>query len=181
MVSRLVVQKGIDLVLEAARFTEQVPYRLVVLGSGERWLADWARWAADQAPASVSFTDGYDVGMAHRIFAGSDLLLMPSRFEPCGLAQMQAMAYGTIPVVAPVGGLVDTVIDADADRTHGTGFMMQGVDAASAVDAVHRAVRAVRHPQRRAAIQRRGMGQDWSWTTPASRHIDVYEALVSRS
>ena len=181
VVSRLVDQKGIDLVLESARFVERVPFRLVILGSGERWIADWARWVADQWPDHVSFTDGYDATFAHQIFGGADALLMPSRFEPCGLAQMQAMSYGTIPIVAPVGGLVDTVIDADDDRRRGTGFVMGAVDAAGAIEAVHRAMRAIRNPQRRAAIQRRGMRLDWSWTVPAARHVELYEELISRS
>jgi len=179
MVTRLVDQKGVDLALEAVRFASSMPIRLVLLGSGDQGLADWARWAAGNWPDRVHFADGYNMGLSHRIFAGSDLLLMPSRFEPCGLAQMQAMAYGTIPVTTDVGGLRDTVIDADADRANGTGFMSETVDVPGVVDALHRAVRAWRHKQRRRAIQRRGMNQDWSWTEPAQRHIDVYSEMAA--
>ena len=96
------------------------------------------RWASSEWPDNVHFADGYNQRLAHTIFAGSDLLLMPSRFEPCGLAQMQAMAYGTIPVVTDVGGLHDTVIDADADRKKGTGFLATTVDVPGVVDALHR-------------------------------------------
>lgn len=179
MVTRLVDQKGLEFALEAAKFADGVPFRLVLLGSGDRWLADWARWLAGEFPDSVWFHDGYDVALAHRIFAGSDLLLMPSRFEPCGLAQMQAMQYGTIPIVTPVGGLVDTVIDADADRANGTGFVSRTVDAAGTVDALHRAVRAWRHPRRRQGILRRGMAIDWSWEGPATDHIAVYRSAIA--
>jgi starch synthase len=178
MVTRLVDQKGVDLALEAARFTTGMPFRLAMLGSGERWIADWARNLAGAHPESVWFLDGYDTGLAHRLFAGADLLLMPSRFEPCGLAQMQAMAYGTIPVVTAVGGLKDTVLDADADR-RGTGFVAGQADVASVVDALHRGVRAWKQPRRRGAITRRGMAHDWSWTVPARRHIEVYEDLLA--
>ena len=178
IVTRLVDQKGIDLALEAVRYAERMPFRLVMLGSGEQWLADWARWAATEWPNNVHFADGYNQKLAHTIFAGSDLLLMPSRFEPCGLAQMQAMAYGTIPVVTDVGGLHDTVIDADADRKAGTGFHATTVDVAGVVDALHRATRAWRHKQRRRGIQKRGMAHDWSWSRPAQQHIQVYEELV---
>jgi starch synthase len=178
MVTRLVDQKGVDLALEAARFTSGMPFRLALLGSGERWIADWARHLAGMHPESVWFLDGYDTQLAHRLFAGADLLLMPSRFEPCGLAQMQAMAYGTIPVVTAVGGLKDTVADADADR-RGTGFVARQADAASVVDALHRGVRAWKQPRRRGAIARRGMAHDWSWSVPARRHIEVYEDLLA--
>ncbi len=178
VVTRLVDQKGIDLALETCRYATDLPFRLVMLGSGEQWLADWARWASTEWPDNVHFADGYNLALAHQIFAGSDLLLMPSRFEPCGLAQMQAMAYGTIPVVTDVGGLRDTVIDADADRKNGTGFLAKTVDVAGVVDALHRAVRGWRHKQRRRGIQRRGMAHDWSWSRPAQRHMELYEDMI---
>lgn len=180
MVTRLVDQKGVEFALETLRYADAVPFRLALLGSGEQWLADWAQHEADANPDRVWFYDGFDPALAHRIFAGADLLLMPSRFEPCGLAQMQAMAYGTIPVVSPVGGLVDTVIDADEDRAKGTGFVMSDVSAAGAVDGVHRAVRAWTQPRRRGAIQRRGMEIDWSWQGPAVAYTAVYERVISR-
>lgn len=179
MVTRLVHQKGIEFALEAAAYSEGVPFRLAILGSGERWLADWADHLATLHPDRVWFHEGYHPAMSHRAFAGADLLLVPSRFEPCGLSQMQAMAYGTIPVVTPVGGLVDTVIDADGDRKNGNGFIAGSVDTAGIVDALHRAVRAWKQPRRRAAIQRRGMAHDWSWTKPAEEHIDVYRDLLA--
>ncbi|MCP4308246.1 MAG: glycosyltransferase [bacterium] len=179
MVTRLVEQKGIDLALESVRYAAGVPYRLVMLGSGEQRLSEWAHWASGNWPDNMFFADGYNQQLAHTIFAGSDLLLMPSRFEPCGLAQMQAMAYGTIPVVTDVGGLHDTVIDADADRKNGTGFLATTAEVPGIVDVLHRAGRAWRHKQRRGAIQRRGMARDWSWQRPAQRHIDLYEELLA--
>ena len=140
-----------------------------MLGAGEQWLADWARWAAGNWPDHVYFDDSYNLTLAHKIFAGSDLLLMPSR---------QAMAYGTIPVVTDVGGLHDTVVDADTDRGNGTGFHAATIDVPGVVDALHRAVRAWRHKQRRQSIQRRGMREDWSWTRPAQQHIDLYAEMA---
>jgi starch synthase len=178
MVSRLVEQKGIDLVLDASRFLGTLPARLAVLGSGASELASGLARAANDAPDRVWFFDGYDETLAHRLFAGSDLFLMPSRFEPCGLAQMQAMAYGSIPVVTNVGGLLDTVADADDDRAGGTGFVAASVDSAGVVDSLHRAVRAARHTRRRAAIQRRGMTSDWSWAEPAAAYLELYRQLV---
>jgi starch synthase len=179
MVTRLVEQKGIDLLLDAVQYAERVPFKLVVLGAGERWIADYARHLEYSKPALVSFRDGYDVAFGHKVFAGSDLLAMPSRFEPCGLAQMQAMEYGTIPVVTNVGGLHDTVLDADHNRTQGNGFVASSVDVAGLIDAIHRATRAWRHPARRLGIQKRGMNENWSWTAPAKDHIELYESVLA--
>jgi starch synthase len=180
MVTRLVDQKGIDLALGAARFLDTMPARLAVLGSGSADLAAGLTYWADRAPGHVYFVDGYDEALAHRLFAGSDLFLMPSRFEPCGLAQMQAMAYGSIPVVTDVGGLHDTVVDADRDRSTGSGFVSTSVDDGGVVDALHRGVRAARNARRRDAIRRRGMTDDWSWTVPAARHLELYADLLDR-
>jgi len=179
MVTRVVDQKGIDLALETVQYSESMPFRLVLLGSGDRNLADWATWAAGNWPDNLYFENAYNQQLSHIIFGGADMLLMPSRFEPCGLAQMQAMAYGTIPVVTDVGGLHDTVVDADADRKNGTGFLAATVDTAGMVDALHRAVRAWRHKQRRTAIQKRGMSIDWSWEVPAEDHIALYREILA--
>ena len=178
LITRLVEQKGVDLAFEAARFLDGMKARMMVLGSGDRRLADWARWIQEQQPERFWFFDGYDVPISHELFAGGDLLLMPSRFEPCGLAQMQAMAYGTIPVVTPVGGLADTVTDADADPA-GNGFVATVSDESGIVDALHRALRSCRHAGRKRAIQRRGMSVDWSWKAPAQRYIEVYDELIA--
>ena len=114
------------------------------------------------------------------VFAGSDVLLMPSRFEPCGLAQMQAMAYGTVPVTTDVGGLHDTVVDDDRHRGQGNGFVSRSIDAIGMIDAIHRATRAVRQPARRKALQRRGMSADWSWNQPAHDHVAIYREVLTR-
>ena len=180
VVTRLVEQKGIDILLDVVRYAAMMPFRLIMLGSGDRWLADYARHLAIEYPDTVAFRDGYDVTFGHQIFAGADLLAMPSRFEPCGLAQMQAMEYGTIPVVTSVGGLVDTVIDADNNPELGNGFVTNSVDAAGFVDALHRAVRAWKNPQRRFAIQKRAMTTDWSWKNPARKQIEQYEEIMDR-
>jgi len=177
IVSRLVDQKGIDFALSCARFLETMPARMMVLGSGAVGIADGLRYWESRLPDRIWFTDGYDEPMAHRLFAGSDLFFMPSRFEPCGLAQMQAMAYGSIPVVTSVGGLADTVIDADHDRSNGTGFMSNSIDDAGILDALHRAHRAVRVRRRRDAIAGRGMATDWSWDIPAAEHINIYRQV----
>lgn len=175
MVTRLAEQKGVDIALSLAPYLELLPARMVLLGAGDKALAASAVAARSDR---LAFVEGFDDELGHRIFAGSDLFLMPSRFEPCGLAQMQAMAYGTIPVTTDVGGLHDTVIDDDRSRGEGNGFSSLTVDDAGLIDALHRAVRALRHAGRRKAIQRRGMTTDWSWSAPADEHIDLYKTLT---
>jgi starch synthase len=115
MITRLVDQKGVDLLLPLEPYLSTLPMRLAVLGDGDRDLVEALHALAARHPGTVAFRHGYDEGLAHRLFAGGDLILMPSRFEPCGLAQMQAMRYGTLPVATDVGGLHDTIVDADAD------------------------------------------------------------------
>ena len=117
--------------------------------------------------------------LAHQIFAGADLFCMPSRFEPCGLAQMQAMAYGTIPIVTPVGGLVDTVTDVDADPKNGTGVVALTIDGLGVLDAMHRAVAVWKTKRTRTSVQKRGMNIDWSWDQPTQQHLDIYRAAIA--
>lgn len=177
VVSRLVEQKGIDMLLGLVPYLQRMGARLFLLGSGEERVSLWARELATTHPDLLHFVDGYDLELAHQIFAGADLFCMPSRFEPCGLAQMQAMAYGTIPVVTPVGGLVDTVIDADASPKDGTGFVSVTVDGIGMLDALHRAVGAWKVKRRRTSIQKRGMNTDWSWDQPMHRHLELYRSI----
>jgi starch synthase len=181
VVSRLVDQKGIDLLLETVWFLEHLGARLVVLGAGDAGLADGMRWAAATFPDRVAFVDGYDAGLAHRIFGGADLFVMPSRFEPCGLAQMQAMAYGTLPIVTDVGGLHDTVIDADRDPSRGTGIVAPWATGAALTDAIHRGVALWRDRSRRNAARANGMSADWSWKQPADQHRAIYRALAGQA
>lgn len=178
MVTRLVEQKGVDLAFEAARFLDGMRARMIVLGSGERRLADWGRWLQGEKPDRFWFHDGYDRALSHLLFAGGDLLLMPSRFEPCGLAQMQAMAYGTLPIVTGVGGLADTVRDVDL-VSDGNGFVATSLDESGVVDAIHRALRSHRQAARRKAIRRRGMNTDWSWSAPAQKYLDLYRSVLA--
>jgi starch synthase len=178
VVSRLVHQKGIDLLLETVPFLHHLGARMVVLGSGDAGLADGLRYMAGLHPDRLVFVDGYDAVLAHAIFAGSDLFAMPSRFEPCGLAQMQAMAYGTLPIVTDVGGLHDTVVDADALPERGTGIAAHVPSAAAVTDAIWRAVRLWRDVPRRTATQHRGMSADWSWKQPAADHVALYRSIV---
>jgi len=131
---------------------------------------------AAEHPDSLAFVDGYDEALSHLMFAGADLYLMPSRFEPCGLTQMQAMRYGAIPVVTAVGGLVDTVTDADLDRS-GTGFVAARAASEDLLAALFRAERRIRDRRRRSSIQKRMMAIDWSWSEPAREYRALYGEL----
>lgn len=179
LVGRLVEQKGIDILLGLVPYLRGMRTRVFLLGSGEERLALWARELATSHPDVLHFVEGYDLELAHKIFAGADLLCMPSRFEPCGLAQMQAMAYGTIPVVTAVGGLVDTVIDADEHPKTGNGFVATTTDGLGMLDALHRATNAWSSKRRRTSIQKRGMAIDWSWDGPSQAHVDLYREITS--
>ena len=178
LVARLVGQKGIDLALDLVPFLERIGARLVLIGEGEADLVARAARVAGNHRDRMFFFARYDEELAHLVVAGSDLLLVPSRFEPCGLVQMQAMNVGTVPVVTGVGGLADTVVDADDDQRSGTGFVALAPDLAHLVDAVHRGVRAVRDPARLAVVQRNGMTADWSWTAPAAAYLAQYRAVA---
>jgi starch synthase len=131
-------------------------------------------------PDHVAVWTGFDQDRARRIFAGSDALLMPSRFEPCGLAQMQAMRYGTLPIVNPVGGLGDTVEDAGGDAAdhRGNGFRMSSPDVAGLGRAVARAAALQREPLAWSRAVHAAMSRDWSWSAPAASYLELYRRLA---
>ncbi len=174
VVARFVHQKGIDLALELAPFLPSLPAKLVMIGSGSPELTRLAQDTAARHPHDVHVFGGYDEKLAHLVVAGSDMLLVPSRFEPCGLTQMQAMTCGTIPVVTDVGGLRDTVTDTDRHPRTGTGYVATAPTSMSLLDAVHRATRGWQNGRKRASIQRRGMTADWSWAAPSSAYLGLY-------
>lgn len=181
VVSRLTSQKGIDLVLEALPRMIERGAQLAVLGQGEPWLHEALRAAAQRHPHAVSAQFGFDESLAHLIEAGSDCFLMPSRFEPCGLNQMYSQAYGTPPIVTPTGGLKDSVIDADADPAHGSGFMMRAADHDAFEEAVERAFAAYGDAKRWQRIQRNGMARPFGWEASAARYVDVYERALAEA
>ena len=177
IVARLVEQKGIDMALGLVPFLETLGAKLVIVGDGEVELVARAARCAGTYPGRVHFFGKYSDSTAALVMAGADLLLVPSRFEPCGLTQMQAMRFATIPIVTAVGGLADTVIDVDRNPDRGNGFVAATADTVHLLDATHRAVRWIRDDRRRRELQRRGMQSDWSWESQARRYADVYDEL----
>jgi starch synthase len=176
MVCRLTEQKGVQLVLANKAFFEREDVRLIVLGAGDRKLEQGMRDLIAALPAKVAFAPRLDEAMSHLVEAGSDFFVMPSLFEPCGLNQMYSQAYGTIPLVSKVGGLVDTVVDVDADPAKGTGIMFPPTEAGLATG-LARALRLHADATRSTATQRRGMQRDFSW----DRALEAYEALYEDS
>jgi starch synthase len=182
VVSRLDPQKGLDLLADVAESFEELGLQLAVLGSGDPALAGRYASLARRHPGRIALHFGYDVGLSHRIMAGSDATLMPSRFEPCGLTQMYAMRYGTIPIVHPVGGLDDTVDDPGDEallRGEGTGIRFFPLNRHTLSIGVRRFVGLRRHDGRGLLRLRRNMMErDWSWTTSARKYLGLFHELA---
>ncbi len=178
MVSRLVEQKGLDLVLEALPKLLALPLQLVVLGRGEPALEARLRAASRDLPARLAVHIDYDEELARWIEAGSDFFLMPSRYEPCGLNQMYSMRYGTVPVVRRTGGLADTVHDWDGNS--GTGFVFAPYTPTALLDAVRRCLQAFQNAATMASLVQACMRQDFSWASSAQRYLEVYAASVAK-
>jgi starch synthase len=177
LISRLTNQKGFDII--AAAMDELITFHAVwvMLGSGERQYEDMWRSLAARYPRRVSATIGFDERLAHRIEAGADLFLMPSRFEPCGLNQMYSLRYGTVPIVRATGGLADTVVEARAPG--GNGIRFTDYSPAALVDAVRRALELYRNPKLWKQLQQTGMAADFSWDASAREYVKVYESAAA--
>ena len=183
MVSRLTAQKGIDLVAASLDSLVASGTRLVVLGAGDASLEDQLRKGAARHPERVALQFGYDEGVSHLMQGGCDAILVPSRFEPCGLTQLYGLRYGCVPIVTRVGGLADTVIDAnDAALKAGvaTGFQFADISAAGVLDVVRRAVALYRRPAAWQRLQAAGMRADVGWGTSAAEYAALYRRLVAR-
>jgi len=179
VVSRLVTQKGIDLVAEAAEDLLQAGADLVILGSGEPAIVDRLEQLRARHLQRIALYIGYHEALSHLVVAGSDLLLIPSRYEPCGLTQMYAMRYGTLPVVTRTGGLADTVRDA-SDTDSGTGFFLENFSAGALTHAIRRALDLRRaDPGAWKRLQLKAMAADFSWDAAASRYSDLYRQIQS--
>jgi starch synthase len=178
-VGRLADQKGIDLMAAATPALLRCDAQLVLLGSGQREFEEFFAWVGRERPDRFAALIGFDEGLAHRIEAGSDLFLMPSRFEPCGLNQMYSLRYGTPPVARAVGGLVDTVQDYDGWK-RGNGFLFGPLDPVALVVATRRALDVWRDVRAWRGIQERGMAIDFSWGKSAERYEALYAGLAGR-
>ncbi|QRI62055.1 glycogen synthase GlgA [Shinella sp. PSBB067] len=183
IVSRLTWQKGIDIIAEVADWIVQHGGKLAVLGSGDQGLEGALLAAASRHRGHVGIVIGYNEPLSHLMQAGADAILIPSRFEPCGLTQLYGLRYGCIPVVARTGGLADTVIDANEAALSArvaTGFQFTPINAEGLRQALRRVFRAWHEPKIWARIQNQGMKSDVSWENSAARYADLYSSLLSR-
>lgn len=174
IVSRLAAQKGLDLVLEALPELVDAGFELALLGAGEPGLETAFGEAARASRGRIAIRTGFDNALARRIYAGADMFLMPSRYEPCGLGQMISMRYGTIPIVRRTGGLADTVVEARPARRTGTGFGFAEPTARALLEAATRALAAYREPALWRQLQRNAMAQDFSWPASAREYVALY-------
>lgn len=172
MVSRMDVQKGVDLVFAALKNMKKTKWQAVVLGTGDPKLEAAALKLQALYPERIKVETRYDAGLARQIYAGADMLLMPSRYEPCGLSQMIAMRYGCVPVVRAAGGLNDTVRDGV------TGFVFEKIHHMSLVAAINSAMKIYSTPEKWQSIQRAGMAQDFSWENSAAQYLELYQSII---
>ena len=181
IVSRLTWQKGIDIIAQSIDAIVARGARLAVLGSGDKGLENELLAAAARHRGRVGVIVGYDEPLSHLVQGGADAILVPSRFEPCGLTQLYGLRYGCVPVVARTGGLADTVIDANAAALGAgvaTGFQIAPLNPDTLTDAISRAVAHFHEPKTWAQMQKNGMKTDVSWRNSARLYADLYRSLV---
>ena len=180
MVTRLVEQKGIDLLWPLLSQLAKRQLQLAILGSGspdlEKALSAWSQ----KIPRAFSLTLAYDTALSHRLTAGADFMLVPSRFEPCGYNQMFAQRYGTVPIVSSTGGLKDTVVEDSLDLGKETGFLFSGRNGDGLLPAVDRALKVYSRPQVFQRIQSNGMKRDFSWNRSARSYVKLYQEAIRR-
>ncbi len=181
IISRLIHQKGADLVLTAMPTLLEMGVQLAVLGTGDRGLEDAFHRLSEHHRDQVAVIIGYSEELAHRMQAGGDVLLMPSRYEPCGLTQIYALRYGTVPLVSRTGGLVDTVVDTSYDTLqHGraTGFLFDVANVASLQWNIERTISHYRNPDQWARIQACGVYKNFSWRESAQQYLNLYATVL---
>jgi starch synthase len=178
VVTRLTTQKGIDVLAEIAEPLMRENVVLVALGNGEEYYENLLRLLAAKHIGRILVRIGYDDMLAHKVEAGSDMFLMPSRYEPCGLGQLVALKYGTVPVVRATGGLDSTVEEWNAETRTGTGFKFSGLGGEDFLAAIERALSVFADRAAWQTLMRNGMAEDHSWAGPAAKYIEVYEQVA---
>jgi starch synthase len=166
--------KGIDIALKGLKLLTKQNWQLVLLGAGDLKLEEMAKKLQTELPDRIRVETRYDAKLARQIYGGSDIFLMPSRYEPCGLSQMIAMRYGSVPLVRAVGGLHDTVTDSE------TGFVFVDTKVKSFNDTLRRALQAFPERSRWRKLQEAGMAQDFSWPNSARKYLGLYQKLLTK-
>ncbi|MFC1477700.1 glycogen synthase GlgA, partial [candidate division KSB1 bacterium] len=180
VISRLSDQKGFDLIEEIKEALFDLDVQLVLLGTGEKKYHKMFQKLAKKYPEKVGVNLTFDNELAHRIEAGSDMFLMPSRYEPCGLNQMFSLKYGTVPVVRKTGGLADTIHEFDPETGKGNGFIFNDYDSRELLNAIKRALKIYKDQKSWTRIMKNGMKQDFSWMAAAKKYYKLYEKILKR-
>jgi starch synthase len=180
MISRLDAQKGLDLVVKILAKILAMDVGLIVLGSGDEKIQQAIQKAAKKNPGRVGLFIGFNEPLAHRIMAGADVFLIPSRYEPCGLTQMYALKYGTVPVVRATGGLEDTIVPLDSKKGEGNGFKFSPYKPASFLAAIRKAVDLFQNAEAWRKLMANGMKADFSWDRSAQRYLELYQAVIAK-
>jgi len=181
VIGRLDPQKGFDLILAATPDLLREGAQLVLLGAGTPRYLDAFAALRKKFPRQLSLNQGFQPDLGRQIYAGADIFLMPSRYEPCGLGQLIAFRYGTIPVVRRTGGLADTVQDFDADPERGLGFVFEELDVDALLRAVNRAITRFRDTKTWRRLMQRAMRADFSWKSSAKSYLELYERAIERA
>ena len=179
MVTRLTEQKGIDLVRDAVGDIIARDCQFVLVGTGDRVMQESFAQMPAQFPGRVGVEIGFNEPLSHKVIAGADFLLMPSRYEPAGLTQLYGLKYGTVPIARATGGLIDTVSEFHPERGNGNGFVFCAYEPRHMLAAVDRAVAAFRHKGLRTKLTQIAMAADFSWMKSARQYLDVYDRLIS--
>ena len=180
LVSRLASQKGLDVLAEVLPHLLRLDVHFAFLGTGEQYYQDLLSGLAADHPDKIGLALTFDNALAHQIYAGSDMFLMPSHYEPCGLGQMISLRYGTIPVVRSTGGLADTVTDFNVETGEGNGFSFQEHTAVALIGAVARAILTFKTPPAWAQLMRNALAADFSWDRSARQYADLYQRVADR-
>jgi starch synthase len=180
LISRLVDQKGFDLIESTIHRMLALDLGLVVLGTGEARYEELLRRLRERYAGKLGVTIGFDTVLAHKIEAGSDIFLMPSRFEPCGLSQMYSLRYGTVPVVHASGGLDDTIEAYEPGLDRGNGFKFVPCDAETLLSTLQRALTLYYDRAAWVRLMQRGMQADFSWAKSAQAYADLYATALDR-
>ncbi len=173
--SRFAAQKGFDLIAQVIDRLAREDMVIVALGTGDKEYEDLFRRLNQQFPQKILVRIGFDNALAHKIEAGSDMFLMPSRYEPCGLNQIYSLKYGTVPVVRATGGLDDTIEPWDARTNRGTGFKFSDYTGEALLGTIRQALTAFKDQTGWQTLMRNGMGKDFSWTNSAREYVRIYE------
>jgi starch synthase len=180
-ISRLDPQKGLDIALQGLEQCQSQPWQVIILGTGDSIVEDLACEFERKYPQRVRTFIEFNNQLAHQLYAGADILLMPSRYEPCGLAQMIAMRYGCVPIAHSTGGLLDTIISVVKDPNLGAGFLFEEDTPSQFSSSLKLAIKCYQEPQKWQQIQHNGMKTDFSWRKSALKYIHEYQALVNTS